>query len=741
MMKRQLYLITLLSMLLGLGACNDDQMFVNGGDGILQLSVGLSDKVQTVSRSLSQSEQTELEKDCKIRIYKFSENKYNLIQKYQGIANIPESISLSVGSYKVRVTAGDSVAAAFDKRFFEGSKVFSITKGTAETVKVNCTIANTVVAINWDESLDEVFNKEEEYKVTVTSATGELLYTSSNPDVKGYFSVPQSNRTLSCKFEAIKLDGSAYSVIKTIDVQASTLYTLNFAYSGTDKPTGGAAIQITIDESSLQDENMDFTIKQRPVVTCRDEAGIVYDLGTAMHVVPGTTNSYTFVVATSSTLTNFLITNDDFGTFGLPVSCDMKNLVSTDVETLRSAGLTFEELVSDEKGGQWAVTFSQDLVAKMTETERTVVTNFIVTDENNLSRSVTWTLEVSSATVSTSSPAPADIWTTKATLYGIVVGELKGEPGFRYRSVGSRNDSEWQTVQATLDGSGKKFGAEISGLTPGTTYEYQALDGTDTSSEIKQFVTESEFQPENASFESLSGSSPLLIYGEGESMWWDTGNHGSSSLGKNVTTADTSLKHSGNQSILLSSQLVALPGTSIGKFAAGNLFAGKYLKTDGTDGILGWGRPCTSRPTALKVWVRYVPGTVEYASEGHISKGEMDRGNIYAAIGDWAGQEYNGETWPFIVRTKSSDPSLFSTEKGTYSGDGIIAYAGKVFTEEVGTEIALAEVVIPFDYDNYGGKDRKPTSIIIVASASQFGDFFAGGNSKMWIDDVELLYE
>lgn len=208
---------------------------------------------------------------------------------------------------------------------------------------------------------------------------------------------------------------------------------------------------------------------------------------------------------------------------------------------------------------------------------------------------------------------------------------------------------------------------------------------------------------------------------------------------KNVTTPDTSVKHSGNQSILLSSQFVGLGGF-IGKFAAGNLFAGKYLKTDGTDGVLGWGRPCTSRPKALKVWVRYEPGTVDNGGS-HIADGETDQGIIYVAVGDWAGQESDGETWPFVVKTKNSS-SLFSTEKGIYSGDGTIAYGEKVFTESYNDAENLKELTIELDYDNYGGTQRKPTSIIIVASASKYGDYFEGsGTSKMWLDDMELIYE
>ena len=72
-------------------------------------------------------------------------------------------------------------------------------------------------------------------------------------------------------------------------------------------------------------------------------------------------------------------------------------------------------------------------------------------------------------------------------------------------------------------------------------------------------------------------------------MFWDSGNHGSATLKENVTTPDGSVKHGGNYSAKLESKFVAFWG--IGKFAAGNLFIGDYLKTDGTDGILGIGRP------------------------------------------------------------------------------------------------------------------------------------------------------
>ena len=113
-MKERLYYITLLTgIILGLVACKKEAGFTES-EGALKLSIGVSDKVHVVSRSLSAEEQTILEQDCKVRIYSGE----TLVQKYQGIDNVPAQIQLVSGDYSVRVTAGDSVAASFEQRFF-----------------------------------------------------------------------------------------------------------------------------------------------------------------------------------------------------------------------------------------------------------------------------------------------------------------------------------------------------------------------------------------------------------------------------------------------------------------------------------------------------------------------------------------------------------------------------------------------------------------------------------------------
>lgn len=714
-----------------MGACKEDRD-IAGEQGTLQLSVGMSDKITVASRTLSSEEQTQLKQACKVRIY----NETSLVRKYEGTDNVPSSIPLMSGTYSVRVTAGDSVAASFYQRFFEGNEEFTITKGQQSPVEVKCGIANTVLAFTWDESLKEAF--EGDCQVTVTSATGELVYSSANADAKGYFSLPADNRKLTCKFTATKLTGGTYEqTTELTDAQPATLYNMTCKYTATgQETTGGAWLTLSVDETPLSEETTTIGIKQRPVIVCKDADNIEYDLEQPMYLATNTKGTYYLIVSTSSPLTGALLQNDRFTEFGVPAnSMDLMNLGGKDASVEASGISLHAPNAIMETGGTWKIQFSEELIAKMTAQEGQVTTTLTATDKNGKQRMVTWNIVVSNATVATTEAIPYEIWTSKATLHGKVTGTLASTPKFQYRVKGS--GSSWTTVDADLTES--TFSKEITGLTPGTTYEYQAMDGTQASTVTCEFTTETTFQPENASFEAVSDSSSIiLIHGTGQSTWWDTGNHGSSTMNKNVTTPDTSVKHSGNQSLLLSSQFVGMG--IIGKFASGNLFAGKYLDTEGTDGVLGWGRPCTSRPKALKVYVRYEPATVDNGGD-YIANGATDQGIIYVAIGDWAGQEANGGTWPFVVRTKKAS-SLFSTEKGTYSGDGIIAYGEKTFEEAYNDGGNMKELTINLDYDNFGGNQRKPTSIIIVASASKYGDYFQGGDgSKMWLDDMELIYE
>ena len=721
-MYRKILIIQLCIFIVALVSCKEDTGIADA-EGVLKLSVGVSDKVEVVSRSLAEEEQNVLGENCKIRIYSGE----TLVQKYQGIDNLPAEIALANGTYSVRVTAGDSVAASFEQRFFEGIKEFAIAKGETSTVEVNCGIANTVVAIAWDQSLQEVFKGD--CQVTITSATGELVYSSANADAKGYFSLPEDNRKLTCKFSATTLGGEEYvRTTELSDVKDATLYNLTYSYSSIEQgPTGGAALQIQIDETPLIEEEHVITIKQRPVITCKDGEETTYDLEQPMYLELNAQKDFYVQVATSSTLKSLIIHNEHFLEWGFWNQFDMLSLEGQE-EALKQFGISVYEKKQTLTGDVWTILFAKKLIDQMTGAEGSVSTTIEAVDAAGKSRKVVWNIVASNATVVTDEIIPYEVWTSKATLRGTVTTALESSvPKIRYRA---KNTADWTTVEATL--VEKAFSKEITGLTPGTTYEYQAMDGEKASSVTCEFTTETTFQPENAGFEYVSGSCPLWIYGEGQSMWWDSGNKGSSTASKNITTQDGTIHVEGNYSLKLASTSI------VGTFAAGNVFSGKFLGTESlTKGILGWGRPCTSRPTALKVWVRYTPGSVT-TKGSHIENGSTDRGIIYVAVGDWKSSdtEYGAE-WPVVVRTKG--PSLFNPKDA-----GTIGYGEYIFTENYGTdtETSMKEITIPLYYEGYGGYNRKPKSIIIVASASQYGDYYEGSSSSvMWLDDMELIYE
>ena len=87
--------------ILSLVSCKEDTGIAET-EGILKLSVGVSDKVEVVSRSLAEEEQSVLEKNCKVRIYSGE----TWCKSIRGIENLPAEIALANGTYSVRVTAG-----------------------------------------------------------------------------------------------------------------------------------------------------------------------------------------------------------------------------------------------------------------------------------------------------------------------------------------------------------------------------------------------------------------------------------------------------------------------------------------------------------------------------------------------------------------------------------------------------------------------------------------------------------
>ena len=156
-MKRYLYIGLFAWVFLCLG-CNREDRYLFSGEGTLRLDVRLDEEVTVVSRAEAGTEgedagTDELKDKCRIRVYEGDK----LVYKHSGWDETlgSEGLSLSSGVYRVRITSGDSVAASFDKKFYEGNEEFEIKQHQTTSVEVVCNVANTLAKVCFDASLKD----------------------------------------------------------------------------------------------------------------------------------------------------------------------------------------------------------------------------------------------------------------------------------------------------------------------------------------------------------------------------------------------------------------------------------------------------------------------------------------------------------------------------------------------------------------------------------------------------------
>lgn len=335
----------------------------------------------------------------------------------------------------------------------------------------------------------------------------------------------------------------------------------------------------------------------------------------------------------------------------------------------------------------------------------------------------------------------ANAWAKLAYLTGNVVTskeELTPENmKFQYRV---KDAADWTDAVATLNG--ETYEGKVLGLTPETTYEYRMVYGEEQFvTEVQEFTTEAAIALHNGSFEDWNKGTGNYkntwfadVAGSADfnKSFWDSGNIGTSTgmaalLGaKNPTSPEETIVHSSGKSAKLASTYVVI------QFAAGNIYTGNYQETimDPMGARINFGQPFTARPMALHGWIQYTPGEVNRGedenlpSDATLHLGDTDQNAVYIALSDkGAPYEVNNGAKQFI--DFDNDPN-------------IIAY-GELPQEECVATDGWKEVNIPLVYRSL---DRKPTHIIIVMSASKYGDYFVGSDSSvMYVDDFELIYD
>lgn len=719
-------------------SCAVEEPF-GSGEGVLQMKLVINSDVTRAAMS-----QEDLSANCVVYI----SGEKGLVFKERGLQNLPDQIALREGKYIAEAWTGDSVPASFDSKFYYGNKGFDMVAGSDNELELVCKIANVVASIGAN-TVDDTQIKN--LHVTVSTSNGSLEFTPENyKTAKGYFMMPFKDgvreSTLKVKVEGENILGEPFVKEKTVEnVKPTHEYVVKLSYNPDEsEPQGGGFVSISIDER----ENLVADTVEIFAAPAID--GVDFDIDKQIVGNPGEFSGDKVVkVVAFDEITSFTIECIDAGNLNLPAQAvDLKKCDDATIAQLHAAGITWDKTVedlSDNKDGHKRqlsyITFSEQylnsLPARATE-YRIILTATDGTGNDLMpGKTTAKTLRIAvgeEAIVYDDPLIVEDVATSgnymaigarQASLNVSVKDETATGLGIMYRERGS---SDWTKVPVTLSRAATAGSVVLTNLKPATTYEYKAYADDFEATDVMSFTTEGIFEIPNASMEDwsdYSSNNKVLLPGPGgERTFWDSGNHGSATMSVTLTQGSEDMKHSGSKSARLRSQYVGLG--VIGKFAAGNLFAGTYVKTDGTDGVLEFGRPYNgSHPDKLRLYVNYRPGTVEKGGD-KIANGSEDEGQIYVAL----------TTAPVEVRTKKSNQKLFDP-----NGDEVIAYGQYSFEGAYGPDGQLQMLEIPIEYYSKA-RNVKPTHLVIVCSASKYGDFFQGGEgSLMYLDDFELVYE
>ena len=723
-------------------SCVSDEPFGYGdGEGTLRMQLVVnSDLTRAVDN------EDDLRANCKVYI---SGNE-GLLYKYDGLENVPDYISMKSGSYMAEAWTGDSVTASFDKKFFRGFQRFNITQDNQTSVVLTCKIANVVVSIN-EKTVDPELMKD--WKITVFNSRGQLEFDENNMTyAKGYFMMPNSDiklgengepmtdgegwllyTNLKYRIEGTTASGDHFVKEGLIEgskkngiVEHAHDYILNLVYNPDYEVQGGSFVTVVVDdyEEVVTEE---IGLYSRPAIK-----GVGFEIESLIKGSQGDFKDHIIKVSGFGDITNIDFEVPDFAAMHLPArNFDLITMTENRRAEFKALGIEWDYKKKEDKNlASSYITLSSAFLNNIPrrDDEAYVMT---VTARDSYGKEHKADIRIGVGEVQEDpvvvEAVPANplmqVMSKRATLY-VTVGADAQNAGVEYRIAGTSDP--WSFAAIPLTRTGQTVAVTIYGLQPGKTYEYRAKADGFTSRTVQKFTTETEFLIPNASMEDWSNyTDKIIIPGAGgQRTFWDTGNHGSSTMNVTLTNGSTDMFHTGSKSAKLNSMFVGLGGL-IGKLAAGNLFVGNYARTSGTNGVIDFGRPYDgSHPDNLRVWVNYRPAKVSSTGKHLTSTSQYDEGQIYVAF-----------TTGIVTVDTSKESTLFNKDS-----ESVLGYGEFNFTGNYGDDNSLKELVIPVKWKT-GASKTKPTHMIIVCSASRYGDYFEGGNgSVMYVDDFEFVY-
>lgn len=720
-----------------LDSCGLDEPFGNG-QGNLRVRMVLNSEV-----TRAEADVPDLGATCKLYISQGD----NLLYKFDGLDNIPSLIPFRSGHYLAEAYAGTKSPASFSDKYYEGVQEFDIADASVTNMVMTCKIANVVVSIN-----SATIHPEHlmDYKITVGHSQGTLDFTEANvaTEEKAYFCMPEDETALTYTVEGDNAEGKHFVATGTVpDVLPAHEYRLNIKCTPEAVAEGGAYITVEVDDSEI-------LVEDEIIMTAAPEiSGIGFNIEKQQYIPAGSMTDMYLRVRSFSDLKMLRVSGVQAFVPSDEYDDDINFVAAQDfvISALADNGISYRTETNASTGVvRTVITLSADMLNALPASDTEYVLDITAIDSSGKQSVARFRLANTEAAVIVEDPIVIDridqsadfmaVGARSATVTGQIVNPDVVNPGVRFRKSGAE---EWQEVSVAsvlrkarrTRAEGTSFSVKLSGLTPGTRYEYQAIADGMSPSESYFFTTENVYEIPNASFETwgtysaktLLGTKSVIFPGSGsEPTFWDSGNEGAATANKVLTDKSEDMVHSGKYSCRFGSSSAA------GILAAGNLFVGDYVKTEGTNGVLQFGREYNgSHPAKLALWANYRPGNVDIIKnlpaefESILVSGQPDYGQIYVAL----------TTSPIDIRTNPSNRKLFNPDDAE-----VIAY-GQVTWHENFSDSGLTRLEIPIEY-KASARTSRPLYIVIVCSASKYGDYFCGSTSSvMYVDDFELIYE
>lgn len=704
-MKKFLYILTFALAALTLSCSKVDDAAQQEGKGAVSFSItrgatGAEDVLQLM----------------KFRVYSVdSQGEKTLIRLYSYDEVKDMKMWLVAGKYSIAVEGGVKSPASFTDIYYQGHTDFELAAGEDKTVSVKVSPKNTLIKVVFDESVTTKM-KNAQAVIAIDDAfrvdkiiSGEVANLTYKQTAVGFFMIDEEQTSFAWNFSGdVTSKGTSVEkmgVYTPADgFKEGAQYTITFKYS--DDLGGYITMDIAVDESVKEFDNM-LVFKPEPQITgpaLEDE----------MRVYAGV-DALTYDVKAIAELT----------TIKVAVGDNVYTYSTVEGATSNNDGYFTVAKADEESNLNWSVTLGDELLTKVAAGSQKVT--ITATDVEGVEGEV----EAMFFGEGTFGMETIDAWTTTAKLKAYVNDAAAQGVKIYYRESGT---IDWSVADAVAS-QDNVYSANVTGVDGGRTYEYYLAYADQQKGVVATFKTFG-VQIPNAGMEEWQGDSPLLPYTS--MQWWDTGNHGSSTLGKNVTTNSNEVRpgSTGKSSAFLKSQFVGIAG--IGKFAAGNIFFGKYLSTNGTNGVIGFGQPFAYdyRPKKLVVWYKGRVGSCDYAG-GPVKKGDSDKATIYVWLCNWTGQH--------SVSTADSSTFVNPETTATTAEGNVLGYGvwNRVITStDSGADNGWQKIEIPITYrEGEGFTGVKPNFLVISCAASGYGDYFAGStDSYMYVDDFEFVY-